>query len=80
MISYSLIGLLLVIFGWLIQLIKMKKDLKINPCFVGLYSLGVLILVYDGFNSGLNNLATANLFSLIISAIILFKILKKNKK
>ena len=77
MISYSLIGLLLVIFGWLIQLIKMKKDLKINPYFVGLYSLGILILVYDGFSSGLNNLAIANLISLIISAIVLVKILKK---
>ena len=35
MIYYSLIGLSLVVLGWLIQLIKMKKDLKINPCFVG---------------------------------------------
>ena len=77
MISLSLIGLSLVVLGWLMQLIKMKKDLKIKPCFVGFYSLGVLILVYDGFSSGLNDLAIANLISLVISAIIFVKILKK---
>ena len=77
MISLSLIGLSLVVIGWLVQLVKMKKDKKINKYFVILYALGVLVLVYDGFNSGLTNLAIANLISLIVSILVLVKILKK---
>lgn len=77
MISLSLIGLTLVIIGWLVQLLMMKKDKKINRYFIILYALGVLVLVYDGFNSGLTNLAIANLVSLAVSVLVLVKVMKK---
>ena len=77
MISLSIIGLSIVIIGWLVQLVKMKKDKKINKYFVMLYVLGVLILVYDGFASGLTNLAIANLVSLVVSSLVLVKVMKK---
>lgn len=76
MISLSLIGLSLVVIGWLVQLVKMKKDKKINKYFIILYALGVLVLVYDGFNSGLTNLAIANLVSLVVSVLVLIKVIK----
>jgi hypothetical protein len=77
MISLSIIGLSIVIIGWLVQLVKMKKDKKINKYFVMIYALGVLVLVYDGFASGLTNLAIANLISLVVSSLVLVKIMKK---
>lgn len=77
MISLSLIGLSLVVIGWLVQLLMMKKDKKINKYFVILYALGVAVLVYDGFTAGLTNLAIANLVSLIVSILVLVKVMKK---
>jgi hypothetical protein len=77
MISLSLVGLSLVVIGWLVQLVKMKKDKKINKNFIILYSLGVAVLVYDGFNAELTNLAIANLVSLIVSVLVLVKVMKK---
>lgn len=77
MISLSLVGLILVIIGWLFQLVKMKKDKKINKYFIILYALGVLVLVYDSFTSGLTNLAIANLVSLLVSILVLVKVMKK---
>jgi len=77
MISLSIIGLSIVIIGWLVQLVKMKKDKKINKYFVMIYALGVLVLVYDGFASGLTNLAIANLVSLVVSILVLAKVMKK---
>jgi hypothetical protein len=77
MISYSLIGLLIVIVSWAIQYFSMKKTKKISPVFVDFYIFGVLFLVYDGFSSGLRNLAYANLVSLIVSGFVLIKILRK---
>ena len=77
MISLSIIGLSIVIIGWLVQLVKMKKDKKINKYFVMIYALGVLVLVYDGFTAGLTNLAIANLVSLVVSILVLVKVMKK---
>jgi membrane-bound ClpP family serine protease len=77
MISYSLVGLAIVILSWAIQLFSMDKSKKINPVFVLTYSLGVIFLVYDGFNSGLMDLAIANLISFIVSIFVLIRVFKK---
>ena len=74
MISVSLIGLILVTLGWGLQFLLMDKKKKINISFVVIYTLGVACLVYDGFSSGLNNLAIANLFSLVFSLAVLIKL------
>ncbi|MEI7719369.1 MAG: hypothetical protein WCI72_05855 [archaeon] len=77
MISYSIIGLSLVIIAWLVQLLTMDKTKRVNRYFVIIYALGVLILVYDGFNTGLINLAIANLISLVVSILVLIRVMKK---
>jgi len=76
--SYSLIGLGIIVVAWLVQFFLInKKSKKINPYFVGLYALGVAVLVYDGFSSGLKNLAIANLVSLVVSVLVLVRVLRK---
>jgi predicted acyltransferase len=74
MISLSLVGLILVVIGWALQFILMDKNKKIYASFVLLYSFGVAFLVLDGFNSGLNSLAWANLISFFISLAVLVKL------
>lgn len=77
MIAYSLIGLGMIIAGWLVQFFMMNKSKKVYPGFVMIYALGVLVLVYDGFVSGMNNLAIANLISLLVAILVLVKVMKK---
>jgi hypothetical protein len=77
MISYSIIGLTLVVLAWITQFFIMPKSKKISPFFILIYAIGVAFLVYDGFSSGLNNLAVMNLISLIVSLIVLIKVLMK---
>ena len=77
MISLSLVGLSIVIIGWLVQFFSMNKNKKISKYFIILYSLGVLVLVYDGFTSDLTSLAIANLISLLVSVLVLIKVLRK---
>jgi hypothetical protein len=70
----ALIGLTLIILAWLIQFVLMDKKRKMYASFVIIYCLGVAFLVYDGFSTGLNNLAIANLASLIVSLAVLMKL------
>lgn len=77
MISYSIIGLILVILAWIIQFFIMSKSKKISPFFILIYAIGVVFLVYDGFSSGLNTLAIMNLLSLMVSLSVLIKIIIK---
>ncbi|MDO8516911.1 MAG: hypothetical protein Q7S33_02195 [Nanoarchaeota archaeon] len=70
----AFIGLTLIIIGWIIQFLLMGKKKKIYASFIIIYSLGVAFLVYDGFISGLNSLAIANLISLAVSLIVLIKL------
>jgi hypothetical protein len=52
----------------------MDKNKKIYVSFIIVYSLGVAFLVYDSFSSNSNNLAIANLISLIVSLAVLIKL------
>jgi uncharacterized protein with PQ loop repeat len=73
----SLIGLSLIIIGWLIQFFYQLKNKKgINPLFIIIYIIGVLVLVVDGYLSGLIELAVLNLISSIIAALVLIKLKK----
>lgn len=73
----SEIGLAVIVIAWVIELFTLRKKKSVNPAFVGFYMLGVVILIYDGFASGLNSLAIANLASLAVSGAVLVKTLKK---
>jgi len=79
MISLSLIGLGIVVLAWVLEFFFMGKKKKISPIFIGVYIVGVSILIYDGFNSGLKDIAVANLVSLVVSGIVLGKTLVEVK-
>jgi len=70
----SVIGLSIIIFAWILQFFFMNKQKKIYASFITIYALGVAFLVYDGFSSGLTNLAIANLVSLAVSLVVLVKL------
>jgi hypothetical protein len=75
MISFSLIGLFVIVSAWIAEFFLMGKRKKISPIFVGVYIVGVGILVYDGFTSEAIELAIANLISLAVAGIVLGKTL-----
>ncbi len=70
----SFIGLIILSIAWASQFLLMDKKKKIQSPFIILYVLGVSFLIYDGFSSGLNDLAIANLVTLIISLAVLIKL------
>ena len=72
----SILGLVLIIAGWLIQFYHMKKSKEIRKEFVITYGIGVLMLVIDGFRNGILILALLNLVSLVVAALVLEKIKK----
>jgi len=77
MISISIIGLVLVGLGWLAQLFFMNKDQPvILPSFIILYSVGVVLLVYDGFSNGTIESAAINLLSLVMALAVLARVIK----
>jgi hypothetical protein len=73
------LGLAIVCIAWFYQfcLIAYKKDKIINNMFVGVYAVGVLFLVIDGFMSGVNSITWLNLISLVISVGVLVALMKK---
>ncbi len=70
---YFVIGLLLIIVGWIIQLYKVlaKKDRNINPYFLIFYSIGVLFLVIGNYLAGDMTSTLLNLISAILPLILL---------
>jgi hypothetical protein len=79
--SLSIIGLILIVIGWLIQASYMFKGQKtIKPLFVIAYMIGVLLLIIDGFMSNLISLAIFNLISMIVAGLVLILLLKPSKK
>ncbi len=76
MITY--LGLSLIVVAWIFQFfVSLKNKKKLSLKFVATYSIGVLLLVIDSFNSNMSTLATINLISLIASLSVLILILKK---
>lgn len=69
------LGLFLIISGWLYQLIQ--KTNKVEPLFVGLYIVGVMFLIIDGYKEGLLILAFLNLISLALATTLLYRLTKK---
>ncbi|VVB82178.1 Uncharacterised protein [uncultured archaeon] len=79
LISLSLIGLAVIIVAWVLEFFFMGKKKKISPIFIGVYIVGVGILVYEGFTSKNIELGIANLISLVVAAIVLGKSLVETK-
>jgi hypothetical protein len=79
MIPLTLIGLSIIVVAWVLEFIFMGKRQKISPIFIGVYILGVGVLVYDGFTSKAIELAIANLVSSLVASVVLGKALVKGK-
>jgi hypothetical protein len=74
-ISLSLMGFAVIIISWILEFFFMGKRKKINPIFIGVYILGVGIMVYDGFTSGAYEIAVANLISCVVAGVVMGKTL-----
>jgi hypothetical protein len=71
-------GLSLIILAWVLQFGKMLVSKKeVWPAFVVIYALGVILLVVDGFLSGLTTLAILNLVSFVAALAVFFVSLRK---
>ena len=79
MIPLALIGLGIIVLSWILEFFFMGKRKKISPIFIGIYILGVGILVYDGFTSDAIEMGIANLLSLVAAAIVLGKSMVEGK-
>ena len=79
MISLTLIGLSIIVLSWVIEFFFMGKRKKISPIFIGVYILGVGVLVYDAFISDLIALGIVQLLSLVAAAIVLGKSMVEGK-
>ena len=79
MIPLSIVGLSIITIAWALEFLFMGKKKKISQIFITVYIIGVSVLVYDGFTSGNNLIAVANLVSLVVSTIVLGKTLVEIK-
>ena len=81
MINWVSIGLIVIALAWVAQLIRSWKTKEIQPCFIILYMVGVLILIISGYIAKLP-VSPYEVFTLIAAAIVLIRILtlKKSKK
>jgi len=73
MISLTLAGLFVIVAAWITEFFLMGKRRKISPVFMGVYIIGVGILVYDGFTNDAVEMAIANLISMVVAGIVLGK-------
>lgn len=67
----TVLGLILIVLGWLIQLASKGKEVKVG--FVLTYAVGVALLAFDGFRTGLADLAALNSISFIAAMAVLYK-------
>jgi uncharacterized membrane protein HdeD (DUF308 family) len=74
------IGLMIITAAWIFQAFSMKRNKKsLNRGFVLIYILGVFVLIYDSFSSGMLSLVVMNALSLIAAGIVFCLGLLKKK-
>lgn len=77
----TFIGLGVIVFAWIYQFVSISfGNRNIQPAFVGIYAIGVLLLVVDGFMSGLSTIAAFNLVSFVVALLTLLLLVKKGEK
>ncbi|MFH0836630.1 MAG: hypothetical protein V1870_00715 [Candidatus Aenigmatarchaeota archaeon] len=57
-----------------------KKRKEIQPWFIIVYIVGVFLLVLDGYEKDLKNLAMFNLASILVALLVLVRIILIRKK
>ena len=72
--SLSSIGLVLIVFGWVAQILFVRKGRKeVSSCFLVLYMVGCLSLAFDAFSSNLRTIAWLNLGCVAGAAVVAMK-------
>ncbi|MBU1046508.1 hypothetical protein KKH36_01865 [Patescibacteria group bacterium] len=73
------IGLSIIVIAWIFQLIvSLRKPHTLSTGFIAIYSIGVIFLVIDSFNAGMNTLGNINAISLIASlSALIVNVVKK---
>jgi len=72
------IGLTLIAIGWILQFSSvLQGSREIKRFFVVFYTLGVLLLVIDGYINKLTTMASLNLITLLLSGFVVFKLKKE---
>jgi hypothetical protein len=76
-----ILGLVLIIAGWIIQLYRVlaKKDMQLNPIFLGLYAIGCLLLTVNYFTEKDVVTGTLDGLSVVLPAIILATVMRLKK-
>ncbi|MEK7543202.1 MAG: hypothetical protein AAB503_02775 [Patescibacteria group bacterium] len=72
------LGLIIIFFGWMYQLFRLKRSKALSPVFVVIYIIGVIMLIADGLQSGLIELAGLNTLTLA-AALAVFLAITKGK-
>ena len=72
MIDWVSIGLIVIALAWVAQLILSWKTKKIQPAFIILYMLGVLILMISGYLANLP-VSPYEIFTFIAALIVLIR-------
>ncbi len=80
MIDFVSIGLIVIALAWVIQLVISWNSKKIQPAFIVLYMLGVLILMISGYFANLP-VSPYEVFTFVAALIVLIRVLtlKKSK-
>ena len=74
MINWVSIGLIVIALAWVAQLILSWKSKKIQPAFIVLYMVGVLILVVSGYVAKLP-VSPYEIFTFIAALVVLVRTL-----
>lgn len=71
-IDLSIVGLIVVAIGWIVQLLySLKGGKKLKESFLVVYCVGVLLIVIENYMQSKTDLATLNLLVLIIAVLVL---------
>jgi len=78
MFDWVSIGLIVIALAWVVQLVMSWKSKKIQPAFILLYMLGVLILMVSGYVDKLP-VSPYEIFTFIAALIVLIRVLMLKK-
>jgi len=78
MIDLASIALIVIALAWVAQLVLSWNSKKIQPAFIILYMLGVLILIISGYATKLP-ISPYEVFTFIAALIVLIRVLSLKK-
>lgn len=78
MIDWVSVGLIVIALAWLVQLVMSWNSKKIQPAFIILYMLGVLILMVSGYIAKLP-VSPYEIFTFIAAFVVLIRIFMLKK-